>query len=277
MRRHTAVFSFLSGLLMKSVLTSAMFMASAAGLAAPEDLARPTVLITGSSRGIGFALARQYAEKGWGVIATCRNPESATALSKVAEEHSNVIIERLDVTDQAEIEVLADAYRDVPIDVLINNAGILGSVPGQRFGGLDFETFDEIMDVNVKGPLRVTEAFINSVVASDQKKIMNISSQVGSIELNFGGQVFYRSSKAALNMSMKTLAVETGWEKDPARKKVIFGLINPGVVDTEFAKGVPVPMITPEESASAVISRIEEFTTEDSGSFVDYTGKPLPW
>ena len=277
MNRNDKIFPLLTSVMVKALLGSVLVTVSGPGLTAPEDLARPTVLITGSSRGIGFAMASQYAEKGWGVIATCRNPESADALRDLAEQYSNVVIERLDVTDYSEIDGLAETYRDLPIDVLINNAGILGSVPGQRFGSLDFETFDQIMAVNVKGPLKVTEAFMANVVASDQKKIMNISSQVGSIELNFGGQVFYRSSKAALNMSMKTLAVESQWEKDAARKQVIFGLINPGVVDTDFAKGVPIPMISPEESASAVISRIDEFSLDDSGSFVDYTGKRLPW
>ena len=255
------------------------FFTGAAVVANAQDkqVKQPTVLITGSSRGIGFALARQYAEMGWGVVATCRSPETADDLKALSQEHANVYIEKLDVTSADEVNSLAEAYRDVPIDVLINNAGILGDVPDQRFGNFGFETFDKVIDVNVKGPLRVTQAFIDNVVASDQKKIIGISSVVGSIEMNFGGQVFYRASKAALNMSMKTLAVESNWEKDPERKKVIFGLVNPGVVDTDFAKGVPVPMIQADESAAAVIARIEEFTVEDSGTFVDYTGKPLPW
>ncbi len=88
----------------------------------------PTVLITGSNRGIGLAFARQYAEKGWNVIATARNPEAAEALQALVAEHPTVVIERLDVTDHAALEALAQDYRDRPIDVLIKNAGVLGAL-----------------------------------------------------------------------------------------------------------------------------------------------------
>lgn len=155
-----------------------------------DDLTKPTVLITGSNRGIGFELARQYAQRGWGIIATCRTPEQADALQNLALEYSNLVIERIDVTDFDSINTVAEKYRGVPIDVLINNAGILGDNDKQKFGTFDFSAFDEVMAVNTKGPIRMVEVFVDHVAASDMKKIMNISSAVASIQMTFGGQVF---------------------------------------------------------------------------------------
>jgi NAD(P)-dependent dehydrogenase (short-subunit alcohol dehydrogenase family) len=246
--------------------------------AAPAaEPAKPTVLITGSSRGIGFELARQYAEQGWGVIATARNPAGAEALQDLAKAHDNLVIEALDVTDFEQIDALAEQYRGVPIDVLINNAGILGDNNKQKFGTFDYSAFDAVMAVNTKGPIKMVEAFVDHVAASDQKKLMNISSAVGSIQLSFGGQTFYRSSKAALNMAMRNISREMRRSKDPARKQLIFGLIDPGVVKTDFAKNVPIPMIEPADSAAAVITVIDGFTLKTSGQFFSYTGKKLPW
>jgi len=238
----------------------------------------PTVLITGASRGIGFELARQYADLGWGVIATCRDPAGAAQLQAVAATHANVIIEPLDVANFDSMDALAQRYKGVPIDVLINNAGILGGNDRQKFGTFDYAAFDEVMAVNVVGPLRMTELFVDNVAMSQQKKIMNISSLVGSVSMTFGGQNFYRASKAALNMSMATLAKELRRSKEPGRNEIIIGLIHPGVVATDFAKNVPIPMISPQESAAAVIEVIAGYTSpKQSGDFMSYTGKELPW
>lgn len=248
-------------------------------LVAPGPVAAaPTVLVTGANRGIGFALAGQYAARGWTVIATARDPGGADELRALARASDNVRVEKLDVTSDRSVRRLAKKYAGQPIDVLINNAGILGDVPAQKLGAYDFEVFDAIMDVNVKGPLRMTEAFIDNVAASEQKKIVNVSSAVGSIKLTFPGQMFYRASKAALNMATRTLSREVKLPSaDPRRKEIVFGLVNPGIVDTGFAKGVPVPMIQAEESARYVIERIDGLTKESSGAFFDYKGGELPW
>lgn len=238
----------------------------------------PTVLITGSSRGIGLELARQYAERGWGVIATCRNPAGATDLQALAGQYPNLVIEQLDVTDNAEMDALATRYKNVPIDVLLNNAGILGGNDRQLFGSYDYDAFDEVMAVNVKGALRMVEKFVDNVAASEQKKIMNISSAVGSVSMTFGGQNFYRASKAALNMSMRTIAKELRRSEQPGYNEILVGLIHPGVVATDFAKNVPIPMIEPSESAAAVILVIDSYKDRrQSGDFMSYTGKELPW
>jgi len=271
--------------MIKKILTVLVLLSVAvlAGCAAQPEIVgvqpvSPTVLITGSSRGIGFELARQYADKGWGVIATCRNPDSALALQSLAQRYPNLIIERLDVTDYAEMDALAERYSGVPIDILINNAGILGGNERQKFGSFDYAAFDEVMAVNVKGAIRMVETFVDNVAASDQKKIMNISSIVGSVGMTFGGQNFYRASKAALNMSMRTIAKELRRSKEPGHKDILVGLIHPGVVATDFAKNVPIPMIEPAASAAAVIEVIDSYQNRrQSGDFMSYTGKELPW
>ncbi|HJP05045.1 MAG: short-chain dehydrogenase [Chromatiales bacterium] len=266
----------LFGLLAVVALLSAC--ASVDQRASPEPM-NPTVLITGASRGIGFELARQYAARGWGVIATCRTPSGALGLQALAAANPNVIIEELDVTDFYEMERLAVRYEGVPIDVLINNAGILGGNDRQKFGTFDYKAFDEVMAVNVKGPIRMVELFIDNVAVSRQKKIMNISSSVGSVKMAFPGQNFYKASKSALNMSMKILSKELRGAKEPGRKEIIIGLIHPGVVRTDFAGPVPIPMIEPEESAAGVINVIETYYTgrRQSGDFMSYTGSKLPW
>ncbi|MEO8444204.1 MAG: SDR family oxidoreductase [Gammaproteobacteria bacterium] len=253
-------------------------LATGPALAAADGNDARTVLVTGANRGIGYEFARQYAELGWTVIATARNPKDADDLTKLAAEHPRVRIEKLDVTSDRSVRSLATRYRGVPIDVLINNAGILGDINAQKYGSYDFKVYDQIIDVNWKGPLRMIEAFMDNVAASRDKKIMNISSAVGSIEMTFPGQVFYRSSKAALNMATRTLSKEVKRDPDLKRKALIFGLINPGVVDTGFAKNVPIPMITARESVEKCIAVIETFTPAMSGSFIDYNkGSKLPW
>ena len=245
--------------------------------AVASGLVQPTVLITGSNRGIGLELARQYAARGWGVIATCRAPDEAAALKALAATRSGVVIERLDVTNFAEIGALAEKYQGVPIDILINNAGILGGNERQQFGTFDYAAFDEVMAVNTRGPIKMVETFIDNVARSEQKKVMNISSAVGSITMTFSGQNFYRASKAALNMSMRTISKTLKRSDKPGYKEVIIGLINPGVVDTGFAKNVPIPMIQADESAAAVIAVIDAYTLKQTGTFMSYNGKPLPW
>lgn len=246
-----------------------------AGVVRAQD--KPVVLITGSNRGIGLALAEAYAAKGWRVIATCRKPKKAAELKSLADGNSDVIIEELDVTDHRQIDDLAKKYKDQPIDVLLNNAGILGGNENQIFGDYDFDAFDLIMDVNTKGPLKMAEAFIDHVAKSQQKKIVNVSSAVSSIKLTFGGQGFYRASKAALNMSMRTLSKELRRSDNPAHREVIIALISPGVVDTDFAKNVPIPMISAGESAAGLVEMIDLWNMDLTGDLYEIGNKKIPW
>ena len=126
----------------------------------------PTVFITGANRGIGLEFARQYAADGWNVIATCRKPEAAEALNALAERHDNLVVEQLDVTDHQRITALAEQFADRPIDLLLNNAAMLGELADQTFGGLNYDAFQQVMAVNVFGPLRLAEALVGSVERS---------------------------------------------------------------------------------------------------------------
>jgi NAD(P)-dependent dehydrogenase (short-subunit alcohol dehydrogenase family) len=239
--------------------------------------AAPTVLITGSNRGIGLEFAKQYAERGWKVIATARNPDAAEDLHALAAIHPGVVIEYLDVTDHAGIDSLAERYRGQPIDVLINNAGVLGDPDRQRLNVLDFEIFQEVMAVNTFGPLRVSQAFLEHVAASDQRKIIVITSISGSVEVagNGGGFYFYKISKAGANMAMRTLNSESR----NRGLNVRVGLIHPGTVNTRMlgdARDRPGTM-DPEESVAAMIRVIEDLTDENAGTFLRYDGRTLPW
>jgi NAD(P)-dependent dehydrogenase (short-subunit alcohol dehydrogenase family) len=266
--------------------TSAWFIVSAClGLAATPARA-DTVLITGANSGLGLEFVKQYAAKGWTVIATHRRPETPDSLATVIAEHPNVRVEHLDVTDIAEVHALATKLMDIPIDVLINNAGVYsdrsvctdescrGDGDTQSFGNMDYELFDTIMAVNVRGPLLVSEAFADNVRASKQKKIVSISSTNGSVTFTLGGSgaIAYRASKAALNRAMQLVAVH---EK---REGVIVLLLHPGAVLTERQANLKFPgMIEMQPSVSGMISVIATATLADTGRFIQYDGTTAPW
>lgn len=230
-----------------------------------------TVLITGSNRGIGLEFTRQYADRGWRVIATCRHPDKAANLQALAAANPYVIIEQLDVTDHAAIDALAEKYRGTPIDLLLNNAGISGGLENQQFGRINFSVFRDVYAVNVVGPLKMAEAFIDHVAASDEKKIMTVSSSQGSIANSTGLLYIYRSSKTAVNMAMRNLATEV------VDRQVIVGLIAPGATKPAFMKGVPTALGKPEDRVKGMSEVIESFTLDMSGSFIAYDGAPIPW
>ena len=237
------------------------------------------MLITGSNRGIGLAFARQYTEMGWTVIATARSPDAADELQTLAAEHPNVVVEQLDVTDHAAIEALARHYRDRPIDVLINNAGVLGAPEDQTLEGLDVDTFEQVMAVNVYGPLKVSQAFLEHVAASEQKKIVVISSSGGSLagtaRRGVGGFYFYMISKAGVNMAMLKL------QADVRDRGIKVGIFSPGLVNTRMLRetgyrGRRRP-IEPEVSVAGLIQRIEELTAENAATHFAYDGRTIPW
>ena len=162
------------------------------------DPISPTVLITGSNRGLGLEFSRQYAAANWNVIATCRNPKKAKELQLLAEEYNQVAVEKMDVTSQSEVDLVASAYHDQPIDVLLNNAGIYGVIEKQTLGTFDFEELKRVFDVNTIGSLRVSEAFLENVKSSDQKKIISLGGGMGTPTIGgmFGGALFYENEQS---------------------------------------------------------------------------------
>jgi len=235
----------------------------------------PTVFVTGASRGIGFALTKLYAEKGWLVIASCRNPNTASRLNSLGEKYGNVNIEKLDVTNESDLQAIEAKYETIPIDVLINNAGMFGPESQQRLGNLDYTLFRRVTDVNVYGPLAVSNSLRKSVALSNQKKIIIITSGLGSKTLtkDRGEQYFYRASKAAVNLIGVVLAADL---KD---SHVLVGLLNPGIVNTDLQNDVSYsgPLIEPEDAASALIKNIESLSEESNATMLDLDGTPMAW
>ena len=258
-----------------------------------SDTAGPTVLITGSNRGIGLEFARQYAALGWHVLATCRHPDQADALQEIAAKYSSVTVRRLDLTDHAGIDALASQYADTPIDLLLNNAALLGPRGDQALGNMDYALFEQILAVNTIGSLKVTEAFTANVAASDQKKIITLGSSAGSIQMINPPPDFYayRASKVALHLLMKNVALEL------ASQDILVGLINPGLVDTrgfaDIGPDDPVPddfkqvvrlirsgalqLTTPEDAVTEMIKLITNLQPDQTGVFLNYDGQVLPW
>ncbi len=245
--------------------------ATTVGKTAPA--ATGTVLITGSNRGIGLELARQYAARGWQVIATARKPAEAAELRKIAADHPrNVELESLDVADHASVDALAKKLAGRPIDLLLHNAGISGGVPNQVFGRMNYDAFREVLEVNTIGPMKLTESLLPNLLASAQKKVVLIGTSEASFKsINAGRLYWYRSSKAAAHMLMLNLA----YELKP--KGLAVGVINPGPVDTDMMKGVRMPLQPPAVSVAKVIGVIDRLDLDDTGRFWEHEGGQRPW
>jgi NAD(P)-dependent dehydrogenase (short-subunit alcohol dehydrogenase family) len=223
-----------------------------------------TVVITGANRGLGLELTRQYAEVGAQVIACCRDPSKAAALTAFAAEHpGRVEVVALDVADPARIEALKGALGGRPVDILINNAGIFGP------SDFDPEGWVETFRVNTLAPVLVAQAVRDNLLRGREKKLVAITSYLGSTTYNEGGYNAYRVSKVGLNSAMRTLS------KDWAKDGILFAILNPGWVKTDMG-GEEAP-ITPAESIRGVRARIAEMTAANSGAYRDYTGAEMPW
>jgi len=230
----------------------------------------PAVLITSANRGIGFEFARQYLADSWQVFAACRNPATAAALQTLARASGGKLATlAMDVTDADGVRRAASELDGAPIDVLINSAGIVGA-SGQRAGSLDYESWARVLDVNTLGPMRVLEAFMENLVRGERKLAVTITSGMGSIGDNTsGGSIAYRSSKAALNMAMRSASI------DLAARGVVCVVINPGWVKTDM--GGPSATLTAEASVTAMRRLIATLGREHSGKFFHYDGRNYPW
>jgi NAD(P)-dependent dehydrogenase (short-subunit alcohol dehydrogenase family) len=238
----------------------------------------PTTLITGANRGIGFEFAKQYLAKGWRVIATCRKPEAADDLITLQAQYPELlIIDKLDVRDHTQIDLLAERYNNTRIDVLLNNAGISGGQIDQMFGRFNYETYNAVLETNTIGPLKMAEAFYPHVRDSRHKKIITVSSSEGSISNVFkrGGRLFfYRSSKSALNMVMVNLAYML---KD---RGIVVAMVNPGATNTDFMASLAAmgfPLRKTEVAVSDMMRNIDALSIENTGAYLNYNGKTVPW
>lgn len=265
------------------LVTLAPLAARAGAHAAAQPAAaaeRPTILITGSNRGIGLALAKDFAGAGWNVIATARNPADAKDLRKLAKKNRSVRIEALDVTSQDNMRALAARLKGVPIDVLFHNAAILGDRDDtgnkkQQFGGLDEELFNRVMLTNVYGPLKLSELLVDNIAASRQKKIVGMTSGLGSLTLmgRMSRFYYYQMSKAALNMGFRAL------RNDLKPKGITVAILAPGMVETDLLaeSGYSGRALTPAESAAGLRKLVDGLTLDDPGVPVNVDGKTIPW
>ena len=239
------------------------------------DNENPTVFITGSNRNIGLEFVKQFSENNWNVIATARNPEAAKELQIIASEQDNVVIEQLDVTDHEQIESLAEKYRDQPIDILLSNAALTPRYKSafKKIKGVDFDIARSSFEINVLGPLKLIQSFMPNVEKSQGKKIIALSSKVGS----FGERpkipfmYSYSISKAALNSLLYSLSFES------KRKNIVVVAISPGMVNTTPGMKLPGAIET-EESVTKMMQVIDDLTMADNGHFIDYEdGRQLAW
>jgi NAD(P)-dependent dehydrogenase (short-subunit alcohol dehydrogenase family) len=228
----------------------------------------PTVLITGANRGLGLEFARQYAADGWRVIATCREPAKADELAKLAAAQSNVSVHALDVAQDGSVRALAAELSTVPIDLLLNNAGVSGP-KGQSFGRTDYDGWVAALQINTLGPLRMCEAFVENVALSDKKLMVAVTSGMGSIGDSSGGYYVYRSTKAALNMVIHNVAL------DLRNRGIIGVVINPGWVKTDM--GTENAPLSAAESIGAMRKIFDKLGPEDTGKFLNWRGGTYEW
>ena len=226
----------------------------------------PSVLITGANRGLGLEFTRQYAADDWRVFAACRDPAGARDLAAV---EGDVSAETLDVDDGPQVAVLANKLSGQPIDVLINNAGIYGPKDVTR-DTVDYDAWGQVFRTNAMSPLAVSAAFAANVAQGGQKKIITLSSIMGSIaENDSSGDFIYRSSKAAVNAVMKSLA------GDLKSEGITVVVLHPGWVRTDM--GGPDASIEAPESVTGMRAVIAGLKESDSGRFLNYDGTEIPW
>lgn len=219
----------------------------------------PNVVITGANRGIGLALCKRYLNLGFNVYAVCRQAGPELPNLDV------VLIDGVDVSEAKAVQRLKESMHDIPVDLLINNAGIWGK---QILGSLDYEEMQRLYAVNALAPLRVTEALLTNMGSGS--RIALITSRMGSVEDNSSGKGYdYRMSKAALNMAGKTLAV------DLAEEGIAVGIYHPGFVQTDMVGGMG--DISADTAAERISERIKELNLNNSGSFWHSNGEILPW
>jgi NAD(P)-dependent dehydrogenase (short-subunit alcohol dehydrogenase family) len=246
----------------------------------------PSLFITGANRGLGLEFVRQFATMGWEIHATCRDVEQAETLRRLAEScNGRIKLHPLDIGNAQSIAALPARLKGVQLDLLINNAGILDTTaPGftegtretlQALGSLNYEDWAKVLLINTLGPIRLTETLL-PFMRDGSAKITMLSSALGSISINDpagippgGGIYYYRSSKAALNMAVRSLASDI-----KSRGICVFSL-SPGWVKTEMG-GTIAPM-EKEQSVAGMIEAIMATDIVQTGSFISYDQNAMPW
>ncbi len=230
-----------------------------------------TVVITGANRGLGLELARAFTSRGDTVIAGCRHPDAAEELRALTPH-----VHTVDAGDPASIAAFAEAIGDRPVDVLINNAAIdarnLGADDGERdVLSQPVEHLIGQIEVNAVGPLLLSRALLPNLRSADNGRIVNVSSQVASMEISrtIGRDLGYAVSKAALNMITVKLA---GRLRDEGVTAIV---LHPGHLKT--AMGGAAAAVEPSDAARSIADMVDRLTIEDSGTFRRWDGSVHPW
>ncbi len=223
-----------------------------------------TILITGAGRGIGYELARQSLDKGWKVIGSVRSVE---AQRELAQKLPQMAVLNFDVTDHKALEKVANAFHS-PIDVLVNNAGVIGDMP-QATLDMDFDGFAKTLAINTLAPLKVTQVFLPLLKQGNNPRLVNISSKMGRMEFSASDRIAYRASKAALNKITQGLAT------DLKEEGVTCIAMHPGWVQSDM--GGAAADITPAESAAGILAVIQSLSIDDTGKFIDWDGTSRSW
>ena len=223
----------------------------------------PTILITGAGRGLGLELARRFVDLGWETLGTVRDPAKGAAMPKGSQTFL------CDSTDRSSLARLARDLAGKPIDVLFCNAGMFGKRK-QSVGTVDYDTWAEVMRVNVFSPMACVEALVDNVAASARRQVVMMSSRMGSMGENAaGGEVVYRSSKAALNAVTKSLSI------DLAPRGITVVAVHPGWVQTDM--GGPAAALTPAESVAGLADVVLGLGPAINGGFLNHDGAPIAW
>ena len=234
----------------------------------------PLAIITGTNKGLGLELTRQYLEDGWQVVAI--NRRSSGALEMLADRFPLRILEA-DLTSDDSLKGAVDKIDDRAIDVLVNNAGMMGDasfadvgINYQVFGTFNRDEWHRVFDINVCTPMALTELLVDKLEAADRPVVMTMSSMLGSNALNTMGNVYaYRASKAAVNSIMKSMGCNL------KSRGIISIAMHPGWVRTEL--GGPNAEITPEESVAGMRRVLSSLSIDDSGKFVAFDGTDMPY
>jgi NAD(P)-dependent dehydrogenase (short-subunit alcohol dehydrogenase family) len=227
------------------------------------------IAITGAARGIALELVRQHLAAGDRVFALARDPAGATELNALAAGSGGLVtVHAMDVADTASVMAGAAATGDGAIDVLYNVAGVAGRMePQLDAASMDWADFDAAIEIMLKGPLRVLQAFLPRMGAGS--KVINISTQLAASIWPYGGFYPYVAAKAGLNRLMRSVAIDL---KD---RGIIVGLVHPGYVQTDM--GGKDAEITPTESAAGIRAVTAAWTLETSGDFLRWNGEVHPW
>jgi NAD(P)-dependent dehydrogenase (short-subunit alcohol dehydrogenase family) len=226
-----------------------------------------TIIITGANRGIGLALTRQYLATDRAVIATCRNPDSASELQALTS-NPHLKIQQLDVTDLVSVDEFSASLKDQTVDVLINNAGVTGG-SHQTLKDMDAGNWLDTFETNTVAPFRLSTLLLKNLQPAERPRIVSVSSYMGSISRPGNGSYIYRSSKAALNKVMQVMACDL--EADG----IIVCPVHPGWVRTDM--GGSKADLSVEQSAGGLIDLIDKLSQDQSGRFWNWDGEELPW